>query len=564
VHEAEVLRLAAGPNHEAAVALHERLARQMGGVATAVGVRAEATLARRTGMTSTVDAAFAGACAPAVERLKSLLPSGGDTPARFTFKFSRCAETPVTSARESVRETPVDYETTESVSDLVPTYDCHSVSTGFATICDGRGRNGCHQEETSGQKCDSGLRVVERSERVRRTRIVQTRYLIHSLELVLDYDVTLSSDVDGEHLEVDSHSRATSGRITQDDTPPSTSAARSEALADLTRRLDGFTRALATFARKTQGNRLAREGIAAADPDQAQALFVEASVVLGAATAQLRPAGVSVEQLDAAIANRPWELTDGVGPAPRFPAIAEAEVLEDAHERTNAMTLSADARAGASGGAVGGVSRYVGPTANDSTTGGFVGALATGAQGVGTRFTSAGGSFHLFGNFDSGTASFDASFDLGLGLKLGNVYLLPVGGGAIGTSTHAVPTNDNFRPNAALRANAFDAVYGGQVTIALPYPLNMTINSQLVRTAPVPFDDLKQWTTRLHVLVGYHFSKDVAVLLFGRYWELDTKSVGPLDFFGGDGHDHRLMTVGIGIGGTNEKFIDTFFGSKKD
>ena len=78
-HEAEVARLAAQPDHDAAVALHERFARQMGGSATEAGTRAESTLARTTGMAPTFDAAGAGDCEPAVNLLKTLLPSGGDT-----------------------------------------------------------------------------------------------------------------------------------------------------------------------------------------------------------------------------------------------------------------------------------------------------------------------------------------------------------------------------------------------------------------------------------------------------------------------------------------------------
>ena len=88
------------------------------------------------------------------------------------------------------------------------------------------------------------------------------------------------------------------------------------------------------------------------------------------------------------------------------------------------------------------------------------------------------------------------------------------------------------------------------------------MNAQLVRTAPIPLDDFKQFTTRLYGTVGYHFSSAVELSLFGRYWELDTDSVKPLEFFGGNGHDHRLVTVGVGIGGTSGKFLDTLFGRK--
>jgi hypothetical protein len=58
-------------------------------------------------------------------------------------------------------------------------------------------------------------------------------------------------------------------------------------------------------------------------------------------------------------------------------------------------------------------------------------------------------------------------------------------------------------------------------------------------------------------------SKDPQISLFARYWELDTASVGPLQFFGGDGHDFRLITVGLGIaGGREEGFISQLL--KKD
>jgi hypothetical protein len=271
---------------------------------------------------------------------------------------------------------------------------------------------------------------------------------------------------------------------------------------------------------------------------------------------------VSAGQLRAALANTPYEKADTPRKDLALPSISEAEIVEDAHERTDQTTLSAETRAGYSGALIGGISRYDTPAAGESSTGGFVAALVTGAQEVGTPFTGGGGSLHLFGNFDGRTSSVDFSMDLGFGLKLGQLYLMPVGGFAVGTSTHASPSDPDFRPDAALRATAFDGVYGGQVTFALPYPINLTVNAQLVRTAPIPLDDFKQFTTRLYGTVGYHFSSAVELSLFGRYWELDTESVKPLEFFGGNGHDHRLVTVGVGIGGTSDKFLDKIFGGK--
>ena len=568
-HEAEVARLAAQPDHDAAVALHERFARQMGGSATEAGTRAESTLARTTGMAPTFDAAGAGDCEPAVNLLKTLLPSGGDTPVRFSFRFARCVSQPKTSSAEAWRTVPVEEEVTETISDLVPTQDCRSVSTGSATICDSydfNGRRTCHQEQTTGQRCDTRYTAVEHTERVRRTRNVQKKYVVHSLTLDIDYKVTLSTDIDGKHHELDASGTATSGLLTRDDSAPSLSEAKDKAVSDVGRGLDRATRALAAFARKTQTDRLrdeAQAALAAGDAARAESLFVEVAVVQGGPITELHPAGVSAEQLRAALGNTPYEKADVAGKDGLvLPSISEAEVLEDAHERTDQTTLSAETRAGYSGALIGGVSRYETPAAGESSTGGFVAALVTGAQEVGTPFTGGGASMHLFGNFDGRTSSVDFSIDLGFGLKLGQLYLMPVGGVAMGTSTHASPSDSEFRPDAALRATALDGVYGGQLTFALPYPINLTVNAQLVRTAPIPLDDFKQFTTRLYGTVGYHFSSAVELSLFGRYWELDTDSVKPLEFFGGNGHDHRLVTVGVGIGGTSGKFLDTLFGRK--
>lgn len=567
-HEAEVIRFAAsgGDDHAGAVALHERFARQMGGAASTAGTRAEAALIRKTGMAAKVDAKNAGECDTAVSRLKSLLPSGGDTPVAFAFRFAQCASRHKESSVEAWRTTPVDEEVSQTVSDLVPRQDCHSVSTGSSTICDRydfNGRRTCHQEQTSGQKCETSYSAVDHTERVRRTRNVQTKYHINKLTLDIDYQVTLSTDIDGQHYEVDSTATATSGLMTKEDASPALSEAFSLATEDLARHLDGATRALAAFARKTQSDRLRREAqaaLVAGDSARAESLYVESSVVDGSPSPELKPAGISPEQLRAAISGGPYEQKDGSGEPPAFPPVSEAEVLEDAHERTDGLTLSAETRAGYSGAFIGGVSNYTTSAPGDSSTGGFVGALVTGAQEVGTRFTGGGGSLHLFGNFDGRTQSFDFSFDLGFGLKVAQIYLMPVGGLAVGTSTHASPSDSEFRPNAALRATAFDAVYGGQLTVALPYPTNLTLNAQLVRTAPVPLDDFKQWTTRLYGTIGYRFSSAVEISVFGRYWELDTESVKPLEFFGGNGHDHRLVTVGLGIGGTSEKLLTKLFG----
>jgi hypothetical protein len=574
-HEGEVVRLAsaaAGDERAGAIALHERFARQMGASPTAAGARAEAALARKTGMAPTVESMNAGDCDAAVSRLKSLLPGGGDTPVRFAFRFGRCTAQPTQRSIEAWKTTQVSEVVEQTVHDLVPREECHMASTGSATICDSYGFDGkrrCHEEQTQGQKCSTSMQAVEHTERVRRTREIQTKYRIHELTLEIAYQVTLSADIDGQHHEIESSSTATSGLMRRDDESPSMNEAQSRAIDDLTHSLDGSTRALARFARKKQSERLRREAEAAlaADPARAEALYVESSIVDGAPAAELKPAvlkpaGVSAAQLAAAILDKPFEEQDGAKTALVLPQISAAEILEDAHERTDSVLLSAETRAGYAGALIGGVSRYVTSAPGESATGGFVAALVTGAQELGTRYTGGGGSMHLFGNFDGGTSSLDFSMDLGLGLKLGQLYLMPVGGAAVGTSTHASPSDSEFRPNAALRATAFDAVYGGQITFALPYPANLTVNAQLVRTAPIPLDDFKQWTTRFYATIGYHFSRVIDISVFGRYWELDTESVKPLEFFGGNGHDHRLLTIGLGIGGTSEKFLSMLFGGK--
>ena len=567
VHEANVARLAEGKGHDGIVALHERLARQMGGQGSEPGRRAEAALARKTGMTSTVDASNAGDCNEAVNRLKGLLPNGGDVPVHFGFRFTRCTQKPNETVVEDWRTETVTDEVEQTVSDLVSSEDCHATTTGTTQSCAPTydGRQVCVDQPTYGQECGQRYTPVEHTERVRRTRNVQVRVVIHSLTVDLDYAVTMSADLEGQHFEADYAAVATSGVLRTEDASPSMLLASAQASDDLAHRLDGATRALATFARKTESDRLreeAKTALDAGDEARAQSLYVESSVVQGAPTPELRLPGVTLDQLTAALADRPYVRTDSVGAPVVLPSIPQPEILEDAHERTDSLTLSAEARAGYSGGLFAGASRYLTPAPGESTTGGFVGLMANGAEQVGSRFTGGGVSFHLFGNFDGRTSSFDFSMDLGLGLKLGQFYLLPVGGAAIGTSTHASPSSDDFRPNAALRATAFDAVYGGQLTFALPYPINLTFNAQLVRTAPVPLDEFKQWTTRLFGTIGYHLSKDVDVLVFGRYWELDTESVRPLQFFGGNGRDHRLVTLGLGIGGSSDKFLSGLFGSK--
>jgi hypothetical protein len=505
-----------------------------------------------------------------VTNLRALLPTGGETPVKFAFRFTRCASRHEEGSVEAWRTTEVSEEVDQTVSDLVPSLDCQSVRTGSATICDTHDFNGrtlCHEEETRGQHCTNRYTAVERTERVRRTRNVQTKYRIYNLDVDIDYQVTLSTDIDGQHYELDAASIATSGRLVHDDSAPAMSDAFDAATKDLTRRLSGATAALATFARKTQSDRLKREAgaaLAAGDAARSESLYVESALVDGSPSPELHPAGVSLAQLRAALAGTPFAQTDVVAAAPVMATVSEAEILEDAHERTNSLTLSAEARAGYSGGAFAGVSRYETSAPGASATGGFAGLLVTGAEQLGSRFTGGGGSFHLIGNFDGGTSSFDVNFDVGFGLKLGQLYLMPVGGAAIGTSTHASPSDSNFRPDAALRATAFDGVYGGQVTFALPYPVNLTVNAQLVRTAPVPLDDFKQFTTRAYATIGYHFSSSVDIMLFGRYWELDTESVKPLEFFGGNGHDHRLMTLGLGIGGSSDKFLSGILGGAKN
>lgn len=454
-------------------------------------------------MAPKVDATNAGECNAAVGRLRSLLPSGGDTPVGFAFRFARCASRHKESSVEAWRTTPVAEEVSQTVSDLVPRQDCHMVRTGSATICSGHGFNGrvtCHEEETSGVECETNYSAVEHTERVRRTRNVQTKYITNKLTVDIDYQVTLSADIDGMHYEVDSMATATSGLTAKEDASPALSEAFSLATEDLTSQLGGATRALATFARKTQSDRLRREAqaaLVAGDEARAESLFVESSLVDGSPSPELRPAGISPEQLRAAIAGGAYELEDGSALLPVLAAISEVEILEDAHERTDALTFSAESRAGYSGAVIGGVSNYTTSSPGDSSAGGVVAVLVTGAQEVGTRFTGGGGSMHLLGNFDGRTQSFDFSLDLGFGLKVAQGYLMPVGGLAIGTSTHASPSDSEFRPNAALRATALDAVYGGQLTVAVPYPTNLTLNAQLVRTAPVPLDDFKQWTTRV-------------------------------------------------------------------
>jgi hypothetical protein len=567
VHQAAAIALAGGERHEGAVMLHERLARQMGGSPTAAGERASVVAIRRAGMAPIVEATDAGACAPALDRLKALLPSGGDTPVHFTFRFSLCQERLVTSRSEDWREVPVQEESLQTVSDLVPRQVCQDRQGSCSNVVgelNDRGYRSSHVECNHASVCSMELESVARTERVRRTRYVQERYVVHHLRKEIDYSAVISTDIDGERLAFDvEKSTAKSNDLVHADTPPDASVAAKQAEAQVVDGLGAATRGLASFARQKQADRLreeAKAALAAGDPGQAEALYVESSLVTAKVVPELLVAGVSSAQLEAAIVNRPFEMQDNAGIPPVLPTIPESEILEDAHERTDARTLSATARAGYIAAVMGGVSRYAAATPADSTTGGFVGVIVTGAEQLGTPVTSAGGAFHMFGNFDGGTSTFDMSFDIGAGLKLGPVYLLPVGGLAFGTSTHASPSDKEFRPNAALRATALDAVYGGQLSVALPYPVNVTLHAQLVRTAPVQLDDFKQFTTRLQGTLSYGVSKELQVSFFARYWELDTASVGPLQFFGGNGHDHRLMTVGLGIaGGREQGFISQFF-----
>lgn len=570
VHQGAAVALAGGEHHEAAVMLHERLARQMGGTPTPAGERASAIVIRRTGMASSVEATNVAACGPALAQLKALLPSGGDTPVHFAFRFSLCQERIVASQSEGWREVPVEEESLQTVSDFVPQIECHNVQGSCATVygeLDSNGRRSSHMDCNQSKVCGTEMKPVERTERVRRTRYVQTKYVIHHLREEIDYAAVISTDIDGQHLEFEvRQSTAKSNDLRHDDTPPATSEAASQAQGQVAAGLGAATRAAASFARQKQAERLrgeARAALAAGDPGQAEALYVESSLVTETVAPELVVAGVSKAQLEAALTNRAFEAHESAASPPALPTIAESEILEDAHERTDARTLSATARAGYTAAVMGGVSRYTAAAPADSETGGFVGVIITGAEQFGTPVTAAGGALHLFGNFDGGTSSFDTSFDLGVGLKLGPVYLLPVGGIAFGTSTHASPSDSGFRPNAALRATALDGVYGAQLSVALPYPLNVTLHAQLVRTAPVPLDDFQQFTTRLQGTLSYGVSTEWQISLFVRYWELDTASVGPLQFFGGDGHDHRLMTFAIGIAGAREQgFIAQLF--KKD
>ena len=566
-HEGSARTLAVTSGNDAAVMLHERLARLMGGAPTPAGELATAATTKRTGLSSAAEESEVGACAPAVALVRASLPTGGDTPIRFAFRFEKCRETVAASQSRAYRDVPVEQEVLRIVSDTVRESVCRDVQGSCSSLPNcmpGRNCIDCNHATV----CTNEWKAIDHTERVRLTRFVPTPYVVHHLRHDIAYAAVLTAEVQGEHHEVRIELTAHSSELRNDDTPPASATAERQAQGDVAIGLAEGARKLIALAREKQVEHLraqARSATAAGDLGRSEALYVESSLIAGAVDPELLVSGVPRVAIETVLFDKALTQLDVVPSAPRLPTISESEILEDAHERTDRTTLSATARAGYLGALVGGASRWEAPTAGDSATGGLVGVYCIGAEKLGTPVTAVGGSFHMFGNFDGGTSSFDMSMDIGAGLKLGSFFLLPVGGVAVGTSTHASPSESGFRPNAALRATAVDAVYGGQVSFALPYPVNLTLHAQLVRTAPVPLDDFKQFTTRLQGSISYGLSTGLQFVVFARYWELATDSVEPLRFFGGNGHDHRLFTVGLGIAAANETgFISSLFGAAKN
>jgi hypothetical protein len=552
-----------------AKALHARLAGQMGASPDTEMKEAEAALVRRTGMKLALEAQGGADCEAAVGLLRPFLPPPGDTDAHFTFHFTRCERDLADDHHTAYRFRTVTDIVEEPVVDTVSREKCDNIQTGSATICDSSevvNRMGistdyrrCHEEATYGTNCHQEYTSVEHTERVRRSYQVQEAYEVYRRRATLRWAAEVTVETGGHRMALTNQGSAQSTVHEQEGASPSATEPLQEATAQLAQQLAGTTRELSRFALADRASALeaqASEAKARGEAHVAEALWTELGVLRSAAPAplveQLAPQHVPAELLTAALRQVPWSLARAQPVDVGLPTISEEEIREDAHEITNSVALSAQSRSRYQGALMMGLEQFrnTGPEPLEARA--FsIGAFGGGASPTPVPLTCLGGTMHLLGTFGSRGSSLDTGFTLGAGLKALGLCVMPVVGVIAGTSSHSDPESPESRANAAQRPAGIEAAWGSQLTLALPYPLNATLNARVLRTSPLLVDTgIQQWTSRAEVVLGWRFMPELELMVFGRYWQTAlSQPPGTLDFFKGDGQLRQTMVLGLGIGG---------------
>lgn len=567
--------------YPSAAALYGRLAQQMKAHPTPESTAAEEVLTRHTGMDLTLTTTGANACIAAIGQLGPYLPPKGDTPGHFTFRFTRCQPTYERDSYVDIRtHTETEYRNVPVV-DYIRGTSCASVSTGSVTVCDGGSltdhRDGttvlttrCHDEATYGQKCTDTYSPVTHSERVAYTREVQDQVTVYTGEAKIAYAIELEAETGGHHLVLQSSGVARSGGQRSEDKPLLDSALLDLATSQLASQLANAAVQMTRFSQADRAAALTRDADAAqarGEGDQAVALWTEAALLVNqppaGLVAALNARHVPTPLLTAALANQPWVVTLRAPTPVGLPEVAQAELEEDSREITDAQTLSADKRSAYQGALLLGGQQFQNSTPGLSSSAKGINLSAFGGGASPTNllpYTCFGGAMHLTGAFDSQLSSLEAGMTLGAGLKFKGLSVLPVGGLMVGTATHSNSDDDDFLPAANIRPSSLDVAWGAQLTLALPYPLKVTLNARLLRTRPVldgagvagGDGDTSPVlsTSRLEGYLGWRFLPELELLVFGRYQEAAAHpGPGVFSFFSGDGHDRQTVSFGVGIGG---------------
>lgn len=552
-----------------AKALHARLAELMGAAPTPEMNEAEAALVQRTGMKLAVDRQGGSACEAAVSLLSPFLPPPGDIPAHFHFKFTRCEQDFAEDHHTAYRTRTVSEMITVPVVDTRSHLACKLVQTGSATICDSSERVGrfgssylvqrCHEEGTYGQECHTEYTAIERTEHVRTSYQEQVSYEVYRKQASLRWTVELTAEIGGHQQTLTSQGNAQSRFQEREGSSPDSREPLNEATEKLALQLAGTVRELTRFAMADRASTLeqqASEAKSRGEAHVAQALWTESGVLRSEAPAplveQLAPQHVPAAMLTAALRRAAWSFTREAPKDIGLPTISLEERSEDAREITDSVALSAQSRSRYQGALLLGLQQFRNTGADPLQSKGVsLAAFGGGASPTPVPLTCLGGTMHIDAAFDSKVTGLDVGMTMGAGLKALGLCILPVVGLVAGTSTHANPEEPNFLPNAAVRPSGIDGAWGSQLTLALPYPLNATLNARVLRTLPLIFPSgLKQATSRAEVVLGWRFMPELEFMAFGRYWQTATATgLKALDFFKGDGKQRETMVIGLGIGG---------------
>ena len=494
---------------------------------------------------------------------KQYLPSAGKTQATVRVDVASCVNDVKPTERSEARTRTVSDFEYRTVQTVVPEQWCTDVphsetSCGDHTLADSTTViHTCSTSTSTEQVCHPGYRVEEHTERVELTRVETYSVTFYGVEAKTTFDATITVDVDGRTFTTKATGTGVASKEKEGEKPDADAAKSSadeDAAGDLARAIDGAT----LFARETK----AKDAEAAAEQSQAagetsaaighlaEAGFLRRTVPtkLVGLLANEHVGQAALEALFAGDARPHQNLSETAARLTYPPAPSAEEIREDATELVDSQSLTAGKRAAyQSSIAIG--AQYYRHRNGWSTAGANVVGWGAGAVPVGSPFFCVGGAAHAFGSYDGdGVASAEVAVNVGAGLKLGGFCLMPAVGVRGGYSTHGNSDDADFLPSANIRSSLLEGQLGGQITWALPYPVDLVVNLRLLRAAPAVDFSSPLYATYVEGSLAWQFRNALVISLYVRHAEQGpTANAGYGDFF--SGFDRSLTTFSLGIGG---------------